>query len=755
MTDSAVSQLPTHQEGTQLFCNIDLLKRVLVSFADTKLCSFHALRCGVRHLITSQTTSNATITRNILVAGPESMGNSTWLVSNFNDIAKQNYYLAEDYNPDDFILREALRLRNTDIILVTDKLPDKAWWRSAQSRRLNVILMRSARVESQVARGLLECGASAVFALPSVKSWAVSSKNPTNIVLLTDRNYLSYTEQTLESPPEKLIVNYETPIELSQPVKKFEPAASRERVLVVVDGANLAEAAKYNLSLTPNRARINFQALISHLSDKGGREIIAKYITLREPKYDEWSPLITQLEKLDFTIIAPEVKLISGDDWDDLQIRFNLPHWVSTHRATTVILVSGDGGYSGTLHGLRQNGIRIEIVSIQGNTSARLLEFDKFTDLSSQEVPNILLNQARKVSGGNRMANGWVETAYQWLRGNFDTQGLSSNCSGEVKLRWQLLLNELEWQIIASFVSWQDRDRGTDGAWINSFVGTRTAQGESITPQQVERLREDALVKLGFIWNGVDQRATNKYYEANRDFQKILGEMLALHEPTVKLNDEILRLTEKLAESQKNEMQAMELARSEENRANALAADRDPAPEQTCPSLADKIVARDREIDLRLARLNTTIEEFKTEHQSVTAAIELNNARNEEKLAPLYKKIAEAAQSRQSALLFELHDQLQTEMEQQEYQASSSQICGMARLDEINDELARLHKMHARIIAYRHALAEALRRYETLASDATTLIKIDPETEPDNGSSTNLPAIYEPNGTPVADPATT
>lgn len=747
MTDSAVSQLPQHQEGAQFFCNIDLIKRAHEAFAPSKACLFHALRRSICQLITSQTMSNALITRNILVTGPESMDGSTWLVSSTDDIAKQNYYLAEDFDPDNYILKEALRLRNTDIILITDKLPDKTWWRSAQSRKLNVIIIRSARVESHITRDLLDCGASMVFALPSVKSWAIRAEGSKAKIAPLVPSCTPYTEQTFASAPDKIIVDLHTPIELSDPVKKFIPAAPRERVLLVIDEANFKETAKRHLALQPDRVRINYQALTSYLSNKGDREIVAKYVTLRETKDGERAPLVACLEEFGFTVIAPVAKLHTGNDWDDLQIRYNLPHWVAAHQATTVILVSGDGGYTGTLDSLRHSGVRVEIVSTLADTNPRLLDFDRYIDLTSDDVPNILLNQTQKKSGGKSMANGWVGNAYQWLRNNFDHQGPTDNCSGEIKLRWQLLLNSDELQIIASFVSWQDRDRGTDGAWINSFVGTRIAQGQAITPQQVERMREDALLKLGYIWNEVDHRATNKYYEANKEFQRIMGEMLALHEPTIKLNEKIQQLTDQLAESRQNEAQAIELARHEEARANTLASEPSGAPSQTQSDLVGKIIARDREMDTRMIELNAQIDALMTEQRSLLAMVELNKARTEEKLAPLYQQIAEAAQSRQTVRLFELYDELQTEMESIEQ--SSSQTERTARLEEIEQQLEQLRSVHAVTAMYRQTLAGALQRYEDLVATATALIETDPATEVREDSSQNLPAIYEP----IAEPS--
>lgn len=95
----------------------------------------------------------------------------------------------------------------------------------------------------------------------------------------------------------------------------------------------------------------------------------------------------------------------------------------------------------------------------------------------------------------------WVGPAYKYL-----TERKTGDKKREFDLAFECLLSDLQREVLAHFKSWQQRDRGDDGKWRSVCSQALTSRFGSLSPQQVNSEREDALIALGYRWSNMDKR---------------------------------------------------------------------------------------------------------------------------------------------------------------------------------------------------------------------------------------------------------
>ncbi|MBI4175224.1 hypothetical protein HY523_01250 [Candidatus Berkelbacteria bacterium] len=115
----------------------------------------------------------------------------------------------------------------------------------------------------------------------------------------------------------------------------------------------------------------------------------------------------------------------------------------------------------------------------------------------------------------------WVMPAYQWLRARLSK--IEEPKHADFRLRWALLLTDIQRYILTAFYEWQEADRGSDGSFVNATSQTLGSQELPMTTKQVEREREDGLVRLGYAWNRIDTRAREVYLAAEREYQGLIA----------------------------------------------------------------------------------------------------------------------------------------------------------------------------------------------------------------------------------------
>lgn len=109
----------------------------------------------------------------------------------------------------------------------------------------------------------------------------------------------------------------------------------------------------------------------------------------------------------------------------------------------------------------------------------------------------------------------WVAPAEQFLRTSWERP--------DFQFRWHAILSDDEREVLERFLEFRRGKYLADGSFLNMVRQDWEAKGHPATTKQIERIREDGLAKLGWEWNGIDQRARLVLIQANRDVKQLLA----------------------------------------------------------------------------------------------------------------------------------------------------------------------------------------------------------------------------------------
>ena len=152
-----------------------------------------------------------------------------------------------------------------------------------------------------------------------------------------------------------------------------------QRVGVFVDAQNMYHSAK-NLY----RAKVNFKKILE--TAVGERMLVRAFAYVIKTESGEESAFIEALEKSGYEIRVKDLQIFPGGmkkaDWD---VGMAIDAVILADKIDVAVLVTGDGDFISLVEYLRVNkGLRVEVVSFERSTSAKLIEtVDAFTDLGA------------------------------------------------------------------------------------------------------------------------------------------------------------------------------------------------------------------------------------------------------------------------------------------------------------------------------------------------------------------------------------
>lgn len=150
-----------------------------------------------------------------------------------------------------------------------------------------------------------------------------------------------------------------------------------QRVGVFVDAQNMYHSAK-NLY----RAKVNFKKILE--TAVGERMLVRAFAYVIKTESGEESAFVEALEKSGYEIRIKDLQIFPGGmkkaDWD---VGMAIDAVILADKIDVAVLVTGDGDFISLVEYLRVNkGLRVEVVSFERSTSAKLIEtVDAFTDL--------------------------------------------------------------------------------------------------------------------------------------------------------------------------------------------------------------------------------------------------------------------------------------------------------------------------------------------------------------------------------------
>lgn len=150
-----------------------------------------------------------------------------------------------------------------------------------------------------------------------------------------------------------------------------------QRVGVFIDVGNMYHSAKslYN-------SKVNFYEIVkSAVADRKLIRAIAYAVSAQIP---EESAFFDALKKSGIEVKLKELQtFISGVKKGNWDVGMAVDIIMMAPKLDTVVLVSGDGDFKELLHYVKAQGCRVEVISFEKSTAAKLIEeTDDFIDLS-------------------------------------------------------------------------------------------------------------------------------------------------------------------------------------------------------------------------------------------------------------------------------------------------------------------------------------------------------------------------------------
>ncbi|MBT9311732.1 LabA-like NYN domain-containing protein [Leptothoe kymatousa] len=152
---------------------------------------------------------------------------------------------------------------------------------------------------------------------------------------------------------------------------------SRDRMAVLVDGANLFYSASY-LGIEVDYIRL-LQALV------GRRRLLRSYFyTGVDPKNEKQRGFLLWLNRHGYRVVSKDLAQVSdGSRRANLHVEMAVDMLQLADHCETITLLSGDGHLTYAVDALSSRGVRVELVSLQSMTSDTLIDLaDQYTDLA-------------------------------------------------------------------------------------------------------------------------------------------------------------------------------------------------------------------------------------------------------------------------------------------------------------------------------------------------------------------------------------
>ena len=152
---------------------------------------------------------------------------------------------------------------------------------------------------------------------------------------------------------------------------------SRDRMAVLIDGANLFYSASY-LGIEVDYVRL-LKTLV------GERQLLRSYFyTGVDPKNEKQRGFLLWLNRHGYRVISKDLAQVSdGSRRANLHVEMAVDMLRLADHCDTITLLSGDGHLAYAVDALSYRGVRVELVSLQSMTSDTLIDLaDRYMDLA-------------------------------------------------------------------------------------------------------------------------------------------------------------------------------------------------------------------------------------------------------------------------------------------------------------------------------------------------------------------------------------
>lgn len=171
-----------------------------------------------------------------------------------------------------------------------------------------------------------------------------------------------------------------SPVEgaLFAPYRENGVSDSRDRMAVLIDGANLFYSASY-LGI-----EVDYVRLLKTLVD--GRQLLRSYFyTGVDPKNEKQRGFLLWLNRNGYRVISKDLAQVAdGSRRANLHVEIAVDMIRLADHCDTITLLSGDGQLTYAVDALSYLGVRVELVSLQSMTSDTLIDLaDRYTDLAA------------------------------------------------------------------------------------------------------------------------------------------------------------------------------------------------------------------------------------------------------------------------------------------------------------------------------------------------------------------------------------
>ncbi|MBX2862268.1 MAG: NYN domain-containing protein [Leptolyngbyaceae cyanobacterium MAG.088] len=153
---------------------------------------------------------------------------------------------------------------------------------------------------------------------------------------------------------------------------------SRDRMAILIDGANLFYSASY-LGI-----EVDYIRLIKTLV--GDRQLLRSYFyTGVDPKNEKQRGFLLWLNRNGYRVVRKDLAQISdGSRRANLHVEMAVDMIRLADHCDSITLLSGDGQLTYAVDALSYKGVRVELVSLQSMTSDTLIDLaDRYTDLAA------------------------------------------------------------------------------------------------------------------------------------------------------------------------------------------------------------------------------------------------------------------------------------------------------------------------------------------------------------------------------------
>lgn len=181
-------------------------------------------------------------------------------------------------------------------------------------------------------------------------------------------------------------------ISRSSPSTQIPPSDAAERVVVLIDGANLFYAAM-QLGL-----EIDYTRLL-HCLTKGRSLVRAYFYTGVDRSNDKQQRFLLWMRHNGYRVVAKDlIQHPDGSRKADLNIEMAVDMLTLSQHCDTIVLLSGTGDLTYAVDHVSYRGVQTEVVSLPTMTSDSLINVcDRFVDLSKlrSEIEKLRPTQAR------------------------------------------------------------------------------------------------------------------------------------------------------------------------------------------------------------------------------------------------------------------------------------------------------------------------------------------------------------------------